>query len=105
MGTNLTGCLILLSRKASAIVAADEINNMSNNSSRKLPNEVVSMWSFSVIKLNNITPKISDKLLSYVINSLSSASKFYALGMVMTLLMTANGMAFIRPVRNDTLPK
>ena len=54
--------------------------------------------SFNVIKLNRITPKISERLLSYVTNSLSRDSNILALGIATELLITARGMAFDNPV-------
>ena len=52
------------------------------------------MLSFKVMKLKNITPKISDILLSYVTNSLSDFIKYFALGIAIELLIIANGIAF-----------
>mgnify|MGYP007030484248 CR=1 FL=1 len=57
------------------------------------------------MKLKRITPKISDKLLSYVINSLFLEIKFFALGIATALLIIAKGIALIRPTLIVVLPK
>ena len=50
------------------------------------------------IKLKKITPNISDKLVSYVTNSLIPLFKFQTEGIAMALLIILNGIALIRHV-------
>jgi len=52
------------------------------------------MFSFRRIKLKKMTPKISDMLLSYIINSFLFLVKFLELGIAMASLIMARGIAF-----------
>ena len=91
-----------LNKNANPIVTTKVIASMSNNCRLKLPTDSDPILSLRVIKLKRITPKISDKLLSYVINSLLLANKCAALGMAIALLMIANGIALANPFFNGT---
>ncbi len=50
------------------------------------------------MKLKSITPKISDRLLSYVMNSLLPISRLCVLGIATALLMIAIGIALDKQV-------
>jgi hypothetical protein len=86
-------------------VAINEMIRMTAISIAKCRKEVAPISAFSVMKLKNRTPKISDRLLSYVTNSFSFDAKFLTLGIAIELLMIASGIALASPTLRDTLPK
>ena len=87
------------------MVAIKEIIIIISNCKVKWSNDCESIISFNRRKLKISTPKISDKLLSYVINSLLNGDKFRTLGIAMALLIIQNGIALVRLSLNPKPPK
>ena len=78
---------------------------MKKSSTKKSEKDLLPTLSFRVIKLKKTTPKISLRLLSYVMNSLLNLPKFCALGIAIALLIMAKGMALANPIFSETSPK
>ena len=102
IGTNFTLCRILLISNDSPSVAITVITNISISCHPNTTNELPSITSLRIMKLNNTTANISENVLSYITNSLSLGNRFLALEIAIALLITAKGTAFNSPRLNST---
>src|SRR6187402_764820 len=101
MGEYVIWCLILPKRNDNDSTAKKEITIISMSCRENFPKARKLIRLFWSIKLKKRTPKMSDKLLSYTINSLLNEVRFLTLGMAIALLITQKGIALMMQSVNE----